>query len=386
MATTEFVYDGARKAGVTIIALVALSSLLAIIYLFAIRRPAARTFKSTHLFGYFMCLLVANVIQGIGTIIDLEWVSRGRVVEGFSCTLQGALKQSGNLGASFWSLIISVHIFLLVFLKIRSNQATFIGIIIATWIVILLIPLIGRFVLQSAELGPYFGIAGEWCWVTRNYQNERIFLECVFTLVTIGISFILYSAIILRIRGKLVKQKNTTWRLNFFSKNNVEGATSNNNYAENNRGMLKIAKNMIWYPISYAVIMTPMTIIRIVELKYDSVPFAWTAISGIVFNSFGLINVILLLYIARAFNQLEVLPQVSPNRMVKVTLERTVSRDSVLGERRGSTESSEWRLKDKNDLLDSTPDVVKVDLPTKPAGTYVAPDSWKTGSAGGKKY
>lgn len=34
--------------------------------------------------------------------------------------------------------------------------------------------------------------------------------------------------------------------------------------------------------------MLPMTIIRIVELKYNSVPFALTAVSGIIFNSMGM--------------------------------------------------------------------------------------------------
>ncbi|KAF8191205.1 hypothetical protein BJ912DRAFT_305687 [Pholiota molesta] len=63
-------------------------------------------------------------------------------------------------------------------LKIRSNRATFIALIVLAWDVVLLIPLIGRFMLQKPELGRYYGIADEWCWI--NYHDERIFLECVF--------------------------------------------------------------------------------------------------------------------------------------------------------------------------------------------------------------
>lgn len=140
--------------------------------------------------------------------------------------------------------------------------------------------------------------------------------------------------------------------------------------------------------ISYTAVMTPMTIIRLVELKYDSVPFVWTAVSGIFFNSMGiqfllcaqrhhnsrssqgLINVILLLHIAREFNRLEILPRVDPNHTIyKITVPQTGEYPAYDDE--------------KDELDDSKPRTVKVDIPTKPAGTYVAPDSWKT-SAGNK--
>ncbi|KAF8190170.1 hypothetical protein BJ912DRAFT_965883 [Pholiota molesta] len=375
-----FIYDGARKAGISLIALTALSSLLSIAYLFVIHRPTAKTFKSTHLFGYFTCLLVANVIQSVGTMIDFEWIAKGGVVEGFACSLQGGLKQAGNLSASFWSLVICVHIFLLLFFKIRSNRATFIALIVLTWTVVLLIPLIGRFVLQRPELGPYYGIAGEWCWITSNYQDERIFLECVFALFTIVISSILYIAIFLRFRGNLVEDKNIKWKLRLIGRGGAQNFAGGDEYAGSmDRAMTKIAKNMIWYPVSYTAIMLPMTIIRIVELKYNSVPFALTAVSGIIFNSMGLVNVILLLYISRAFQQLDTLPQVSPSReYYKRSMEKT--REGSFYDRKGSHEQYE-------DLVhDSLPRLVKVTLPTKPAGTYVAPDSWKTGSPGGKIY
>jgi hypothetical protein len=56
------------------------------------------------------------------------------------------------------------------------------------------------------------------------------------------------------------------------------------------------------------------------------------------------------------------------------------AREASFYDRKGSHEQYE-------DLVhDSLPRLVKVTLPTKPAGTYVAPDSWKTGSPGGKIY
>ena len=65
------------------------------------------------------------------------------------------------------------------------------------------------------------------CWISGNYQKERIFLECFFVggvfdlagrglnlvlfmqeLLTIAISFVLYTLILLRVRGSTVISKN----------------------------------------------------------------------------------------------------------------------------------------------------------------------------------
>ncbi|KJA26878.1 hypothetical protein HYPSUDRAFT_63648 [Hypholoma sublateritium FD-334 SS-4] len=356
IAPSTIHYDGSETAGVTLVALTALSSILAIFYLFAVQRPKAKTFKTTHIFGYFMCLLAGNVIQTAGTVIDFEWIARRGAVDGFACSLQGGLKQAGDLSASFWSLIISVHIFLLLFFQIRSNQAAFITVIVVTWSLVLLIVLVGRFAIQKEDLGSYFGISGQWCWISGNYQQERIFLECFFELLTIAISFVLYTLILLRVRGSTVISIGVTGI---------------------NRSMLEIARKMIWYPVSYTAIMLPMTLIRILQFKYN-VPFVLITISGIVLNSMGLVNAILVIYISRAFKRLDkgILPQTS-----ELHREYGGSMDVLRDPPRGSPA---FEQEDKHSLDDSL--AVRVDLPIVPAGTYVAPDSWKTSSPGGRKY
>jgi hypothetical protein len=48
-----------------------------------------KTFNDTHLFVYFISLLVANIFQGIGTVINFAWVARGGVILGLTCGVQG---------------------------------------------------------------------------------------------------------------------------------------------------------------------------------------------------------------------------------------------------------------------------------------------------------
>ncbi|KAF8970402.1 hypothetical protein BDZ97DRAFT_1791193 [Flammula alnicola] len=331
---TQFHYDEGQKAGVTLIALTGLSSLLAILYLFIFRRPNAKAFKNTHMFGYFTCLLVANILQSAGTAIDFEWVARGGVVDNFSCGLQGGIKHAGNFGASFWSLIISVHIFLLVFLRIRSNTATFIA-----------------------------------CWITSNYMEERIFLEYFFSFLAIGVSFILYTAVLLRVRGTLVKASDKRWRLKFIGKDNE----LSHNIIDDS--MLKFSKKIIWYPISYTTILLPIAIIRFYQFNGNSVSFALATISEIGLNLMGLANVVFVIYIAHRVPKTSILPQLS--------IKREHSWDSMAKPEGFLPYDSDDKEKY---ALDTSQRVVTVDLPMQPANTYVAPESWKTTAPRGRTY
>lgn len=94
-------------------------------------------------------------------------------------------------------------------------------------------------------------------------------------------------------------------------------------------------------------------------------------------NFEGLVNVILVIYISSAFKRLDegILPQTSDLRR-----EYGGSMDVL----RDPRVSPAFEQEEKYKLDESL--VVRVDLPIVPAGTYVAPDSWKTSSPGGRKY
>lgn len=92
----------------------------------------------------------------------------------------GAFKQLGNLGVSVWYrfslwnclefgwdiplrfLIIAMHVFNVLFLRIPVSKVIHIGAVCAAWSFVFLVVLIGRFATQRPELGPYFGISGAW--------------------------------------------------------------------------------------------------------------------------------------------------------------------------------------------------------------------------------
>ncbi|KAE9408212.1 hypothetical protein BT96DRAFT_26796 [Gymnopus androsaceus JB14] len=83
-------------------ALLVSSLLIYILYsAVTIKHGASRTWNvSTHVHYYFVNLLVFDLIQAIGGIIDVKWVAEAGVTEGALCTAQGILKQMGDVGVA----------------------------------------------------------------------------------------------------------------------------------------------------------------------------------------------------------------------------------------------------------------------------------------------
>ena len=56
----------------------------------------------TRIMPFFVSLLVANILQAIGTLINSEWVNKRNAVSGGLCSAQGGIKQAGNVGIALW--------------------------------------------------------------------------------------------------------------------------------------------------------------------------------------------------------------------------------------------------------------------------------------------
>ena len=85
-------------------------------------RRSTTLFRMTHFLGYFISLLLSNIVQSVGTVLNARWIDQWGVSAGRFCTIQGiseslihtkllsdipffllaALKQAGNLGNAIW--------------------------------------------------------------------------------------------------------------------------------------------------------------------------------------------------------------------------------------------------------------------------------------------
>jgi hypothetical protein len=51
---------------------------------------------------YFVSLLVANLLQAVGSTINVKWISDKSVEPDTLCSVQGGIKQAGNVGTALW--------------------------------------------------------------------------------------------------------------------------------------------------------------------------------------------------------------------------------------------------------------------------------------------
>ncbi|KAG8983468.1 hypothetical protein FRB90_006008, partial [Tulasnella sp. 427] len=90
-----------------------------------IRRPSGHgrppwRFIRTATDYYFFNLFFMDLIQSLGSILDVRWIHNGRVdADSTYCSAQGFIKQFGNVGIALSTLVITIHTFAVLFLRWR---------------------------------------------------------------------------------------------------------------------------------------------------------------------------------------------------------------------------------------------------------------------------
>ncbi|KAJ7599278.1 hypothetical protein C8J56DRAFT_916302 [Mycena floridula] len=315
---TEFLYDRFVRNGVVTLAVAAMMSLVPVFLVLTLVMPRTKQHQRTQMLGYFICLLVSNLIQSIGTVMSLKWVQLEGVFYGGFCSAQGGIKQAGNVGNALWSLAISVHLFYLLFMRRSISTPRYIAILITGFFFIIFVVVIGPLSIQSPAKGPYFGISGDWCWITDGYPQAQAFLEYFFEYLSAGLSFILYTAILLRVRGNLTIVDRRP-RLRFVSKEDTWKLALGRDYTDSS--VFNAVKQMIWYPVAYSVLIVPIGLARLSEFAGAKVPSWATIVTDVIFNLTGLVNVLLFLTTHRLFPEIHSLPEyVTPRKQLSKSI------------------------------------------------------------------
>ncbi|KAJ6572225.1 hypothetical protein B0H19DRAFT_1133019 [Mycena capillaripes] len=297
--------------GVICLGLAALLSLLSVSFYFMKSSLRLHNYGKTHISGYFRSLLLANAVQSFGTAMNFKWAADGGVEAGAFCSIQGGIKQAGNIATALWSFILALHLFNLLFLRAQSTKAGFWWTIVGGWAVVVLVVIIGPTAIQTRERGPYFGISGAWCWITSNYPREQIFLEYFLEYISAGFCIILYTSIFLRMRGNLVHQEGK-WTLRFLPAGETWQLSLRRDLIDSS--MLQAVHKMMWFPIVYTLLIVPITIARLTEFSGGRVPFWATVISDVIFNLTGFANVLLLVATLKLMPDVTQLPDFSTAR------------------------------------------------------------------------
>ncbi|KAI0790881.1 hypothetical protein C8Q75DRAFT_806254 [Abortiporus biennis] len=290
--TLSVTYSVADAAGINVLVAVSAFSLIGVIILLgAIATSAWNTRRSinphmfvrSHAAAYLVSLLIS-----VGSLMNSKWNAELGVTFGPSCTAQGFIKHFSDVGTAIWSLIIAFHTFWILFLRLETKKTMLVVTLIVGWGLILLLVIIGPATANAKQKGEFYGISGYWCWISDGYDVLRIGLDYCVMFVSALLSFLFYTAIYLRLRGNL---QIDGWKFYFSRRRNLDERRKRE--AERNKELKDIAKQMLWYPVAYTLMVFPIAICRFVAWGGNPVSFAATIFCDSIFLLSGLANVIL---------------------------------------------------------------------------------------------
>ncbi|KAF9779448.1 hypothetical protein BJ322DRAFT_352040 [Thelephora terrestris] len=253
-----------------------------------------RKLKDPHLFvrtgvaPYFVSMLVYNVLQSVGSIMNAQWVQSSSVNVGVFCASQAVTKHISDIGVAIWALVIAFHTFLLLFFGITIPRWASLTTLVGANAIIVLLVCLGPTVLDSKSRGPFYGISGYWCWITDEYKSERITMDYMIMFLSAILSFILYTLVFLRMRGNVVVDGSY---VRFRLAKSQSQSQSGRLFAQS--PALKVARQMLLYPVAYTIVILPITAARFCEWSGRDVPFTVTVFSDVVFLLSGTVNVLL---------------------------------------------------------------------------------------------
>ncbi|EGO25578.1 hypothetical protein SERLADRAFT_465926 [Serpula lacrymans var. lacrymans S7.9] len=296
-SSLEVVYTTSETHAIVTLIVVSCVSVVAVVGLLcAISISAYNTrassdknlFVRTHVAAYFVSLLCSDLLQAVGSIMNEEWIRQHVLTTGTFCVAQGAIKQAADVGTAMWSLIIAIHTFCILFLRMQMRPYSLWLTLLGGWSVVAGIVISGPLAYDNSDRGPFYGISGYWCWISANYATERITLDYMIMFISAVLSFILYSSIFLRLRGNIIIHG---WHITFRFRKRTSSSWRGRDFAGNQ--MMMIAKQMLLYPIAYTILILPIAAARFSSWAGKDVPFAVTIFCDAVFLFSGAVNVTL---------------------------------------------------------------------------------------------
>ncbi|KAF8503204.1 hypothetical protein JB92DRAFT_810083 [Gautieria morchelliformis] len=303
-----------------------------------------RSFTCSSLGCYFISLLFCDFLQGASFALNYRWAALGGMKEGRVCTIQGAVSEVGDLGAAIWSIAIGIHTFFLLFIVKKPHHLMAPIILGLGWTMLIVLPILGPTVIQTSHRGLFYSLSGAWCWIGTGYNAERLIYLYIWVFTAIGSSFIIYTLIYLRFsnfitvgengnltfsfrrrhnraisqtlylsqEGTHTSQRASTkppgrfgWAKDVYDGTATTGTASASDQAVNSspvsKDLRQVARRLMWYPILYTLVVSPVSVCRMGVIAGWQPPFGLLVLAGICFGGSGVSNVILFITTRHSF-------------------------------------------------------------------------------------
>ena len=272
--------------GVGICGLASFVSTLALFSLLFYRLFTWRTHYKTFL-GYnqyvvlFMNLIFADLCQASAFVISFYWIAKDAILAPtVTCATQGFLLHFGDVASAFFVLSIAVHTFTTAVQRVRVAYSTFNFLLWLIWIVALLLTVLGL----ALHKQTYFVRAGAWCWVSDEYEAERLALHYVWLFFSEFGLLVIYLVTFFRLRQQ-------TSQL-FAEQRRASNELANQSTVD---AVKRITKLMMLYPFVYVLLTLPISACRMWSMAHDGHPVSDTTqiIVGALLASCGWVDCLL---------------------------------------------------------------------------------------------
>ncbi|KAH7341802.1 hypothetical protein B0J17DRAFT_714970 [Rhizoctonia solani] len=286
-------------------------------------------FFRTHVDFYMLSLLLADLLQGLGAVVNIEWIRGAECYCGSLCRAQGVIQTLGETGVAMSTLAISIHTFVVIFFSWHpptgAAGARIWGTVIAfIWLYLSLCVSVGFAVNQKkvgsapadVVLEDFYAPTPFYCWIGQGYLIERIIFEYFWIWSTALLSIFLYSILFLRMRGYISVDPRRWSHIRFHWQRT---SSSDMSYVTGPGGVrlqamatpsgrlvikqeTKDALKMLYYPFAYSALVLPLSIARWSTFNPSApelgrtpaeTPFVATAIVVTIFGLSGVVNVIM---------------------------------------------------------------------------------------------
>jgi hypothetical protein len=129
--------------------------------------------------GYlFLNLLVADSTQALGFGLAWIWARHGRIEPNTHvCIFQAVAIQAGDVASAVFSLFIAVHTAALLTLGRQPSKFALRLACGTAWIFTALLAGMGPMAIANKSDGNFYGEAGNWCWISAPYHEQRLWLH-----------------------------------------------------------------------------------------------------------------------------------------------------------------------------------------------------------------
>lgn len=253
---------------------------------------AVKRFLLSDLGSYFMCLMVCDLAPIIGSLANIRWARLRTIHHESLCDFQGSMAQFGVFGSFMFNLIIAIHTFMLLTLRIKPPKWCRYVFLAVGWLVPIFGTIMGP-VTNKASFS-FFGPTSAGCWITFGASNYVQWYQAVVIVCLLVLFFqtCMYVTVWLSLSGSFEKFRNRA----------ISGTTSSNGNSdsapERSKEVISVARKMLWFPILNAALSLPIIVTVILSASGKIYSQAIYLVADALFTSLGIADVFLF-YITR---------------------------------------------------------------------------------------